>query len=358
LVALNLPIVSPLLRSIVPGAFYSNYHAEVDANGYYRECDQYHWILNRWVRGVIEVPVVHCTYLVRRDLLDRLTYLDNSERHEYVVFSNSARNASIPQYIDNRQIYGYITFAEGHHLHVVGGLDHARGLLAGAGDVNASSVITQPPAPVDDQADIQHPEELSAPFERIYMQDVWRGGSGPGSLPSNTVEYRAFVEQFIYNNGIQSVTDLGCGDWQFSRFLNWTGVEYIGLDVVPSLIKANRETFACQNIRFELSAGPESLPGGDLLLCKEMLQHLPTQAVRRYIASIKQRYRYALITNSIAPGSINTEISVGGYRPLRLDLQPFCVDGATVLSYFPRVEEPFWVWKNVVFLMTGNTRAR
>ena len=35
LVALDLPIVAPLLRSISPGAFYSNYHAEVDANGYY-----------------------------------------------------------------------------------------------------------------------------------------------------------------------------------------------------------------------------------------------------------------------------------------------------------------------------------
>ena len=46
LLALNLPIVSPLLRSIEAGQFYSNYHAEVDANGYYRNCDQYQWILN------------------------------------------------------------------------------------------------------------------------------------------------------------------------------------------------------------------------------------------------------------------------------------------------------------------------
>ena len=37
---------------IAPGDFYSNYHAEVDANGYYQGCDQYHWILNRWIRGV------------------------------------------------------------------------------------------------------------------------------------------------------------------------------------------------------------------------------------------------------------------------------------------------------------------
>jgi GR25 family glycosyltransferase involved in LPS biosynthesis/glycosyltransferase involved in cell wall biosynthesis len=134
LVALDLPIASPFLRSIAPGGYYSNYHAEVDANGYYRNCDQYHWILNRYIRGVLEVPVVHCTYLVRADVITQLTYEDATGRHEYVVFSDSARKASIPQYFDNRQIYGYITFGEGDDHHVVGGVDQARTLLKAVDD--------------------------------------------------------------------------------------------------------------------------------------------------------------------------------------------------------------------------------
>lgn len=129
LVALDMPIVAPLLRSIAPGQFYSNYHAEVDANGYYRECDQYHWILNRWVRGVVELPVVHCTYLIRADVIPQLTYQDASGRHEYVVFSASARKAGVPQYFDNRQVYGYITFAEGDGHHVADGIERSRALL-------------------------------------------------------------------------------------------------------------------------------------------------------------------------------------------------------------------------------------
>ena len=76
LVALNLPIVAPFLRSIGPGDFYSNYHSDIDANGYYRQCDQYFWILNRWIRGVQEVPVVNSTYLVRADKISALTYDD------------------------------------------------------------------------------------------------------------------------------------------------------------------------------------------------------------------------------------------------------------------------------------------
>ena len=129
LVALNLPIVAPLLRVIDPRIIYSNYHAEIDANGYYTASDQYHWVLNRWIRGVLEMPVVHCTYLIRADVLNDLTYEDGTNRFEYVVFSDSARNARVPQYLDNRQIYGYITFDEGGIHHVVGGIEQARRLL-------------------------------------------------------------------------------------------------------------------------------------------------------------------------------------------------------------------------------------
>ncbi len=72
LVALNLPIVAPLLRPIIPEKLYSNYHAEIDPAGYFKGCDQYYWILSRQVRGVVEVPVIHCTYLIRADVIPEL----------------------------------------------------------------------------------------------------------------------------------------------------------------------------------------------------------------------------------------------------------------------------------------------
>jgi GR25 family glycosyltransferase involved in LPS biosynthesis/glycosyltransferase involved in cell wall biosynthesis len=150
LVALDLPIASPFLRTIAPGGYYSNYHAEIDKNGYYRGCDQYHWILNRHIRGVVEVPVVHCTYLIRTDVIPQLSYEDATGRHEYVVFADSARKAAIPQYFDNRQIYGYITFGEGDDHYVAGGIDQARALLQGAGDeavlTSQEAAVTPSPA--------------------------------------------------------------------------------------------------------------------------------------------------------------------------------------------------------------------
>ena len=138
-------------------------------------------------------------------------------------------------------------------------------------------------------------------FEAIYKNDAWGLGSGPGSRPSNTIEYRAFVEHFIEANGVRSVTDLGCGDWQFSALMDWSCVIYTGFDVVESLIMTNRARHARPNIAFKLFQTIEDLPGGDLLLSKEFLQHLPSQTIADYINTIRMRYRFALLTNSTEP---------------------------------------------------------
>src|SRR5687768_14802493 len=92
--------------------------------------------------------------------------------------------------------------------------------------------------------------DTRAAFEAIYRQDKWTNGSGPGSTPSSTIEYRAFLERFIRENNVRSVTDLGCGDWQFSNLIDWSGLEYTGFDVVDFLVHRNQENYGQDNIRF------------------------------------------------------------------------------------------------------------
>ena len=109
IVSYDLPIVAPLLAGD-RGDLYANFHYDIDENGYYKDHPIYRDIFSRTVRGVIEVKVVHCTYLVRADAITGLTYDDGSGRYEYVIFSDSARKSGIPQYIDNTEMYGILTF--------------------------------------------------------------------------------------------------------------------------------------------------------------------------------------------------------------------------------------------------------
>lgn len=112
----NLPIVAPLMKCFqtldVQNSVYSNYHAAITADGYYEECSDYYLLWDQKIKGLIDVPVVHCAYFIRYDVLDKISYDDGSFRYEYVIFSDVARKKKIAQYLDNREVYGYITFAE------------------------------------------------------------------------------------------------------------------------------------------------------------------------------------------------------------------------------------------------------
>lgn len=107
----GLPVIGPLLTNgDNPLSNYSNFHFVTDENGYYRHSNLYYEVLYRTIKGLIEVEVIHCTYLVRNEVLEFVTYIDGSGRYDYVIFSDTLRKAKIPQYIDNRRIYGKLTF--------------------------------------------------------------------------------------------------------------------------------------------------------------------------------------------------------------------------------------------------------
>lgn len=98
-------VVAPMLIS---DSTYSNFHANVDANGYFRGGENYQRILAREIRGLIEVPVVNGCYLVRHEYLGQIKYNDGSQRLEYVIASDSLRKSLVPQYIDNTFNYGIL----------------------------------------------------------------------------------------------------------------------------------------------------------------------------------------------------------------------------------------------------------
>ena len=117
LVEANKSVIAPLLRyAVAQGeethAGYANFHHPVTENGYYQDSEEYFALLNGAIRGVYPVDLVHCTYLIRPDILPLVQYQDGTEDYEYVIFSRNLRKQDIPQYLDNRQIYGYLTLWE------------------------------------------------------------------------------------------------------------------------------------------------------------------------------------------------------------------------------------------------------
>jgi SAM-dependent methyltransferase len=88
-------------------------------------------------------------------------------------------------------------------------------------------------------------------FEETYEKSKWGTGSGNGSHPAATSDYRAFLERFIVMNRVMSIVDVGCGDWQSSRYISFNGARYTGFDVVKSLVDINRTKFGLGLVSFE-----------------------------------------------------------------------------------------------------------
>ncbi|MCK4934113.1 MAG: glycosyltransferase family 2 protein [Simkaniaceae bacterium] len=108
LITKDKPIIAPLLRPCYYfGNNNSNFWADLDENGYYKDHVDYYKILYQQKLGTFQVPLVHHSYLVNVNEIDKLSYIDDSEEWEYLIFSRSARNNHVDQFICNEKEYGY-----------------------------------------------------------------------------------------------------------------------------------------------------------------------------------------------------------------------------------------------------------
>jgi hypothetical protein len=98
------------------------------------------------------------------------------------------------------------------------------------------------------------------------------------------------------------------------------GIRYRGFDVVESVIAANTKRFSSSTVTFHLLRGMAELPNADLVICKDMLQHVPNADVATHLDLLLHQYKFAIITNNIsctrdgrAEDNTNLDIPLGAY---------------------------------------------
>ena len=174
---------------------------------------------------------------------------------------------------------------------------------------------------------------LTNTFNRIYAEGTWgkdvagKGTSGTGSTLAITREYRAYLEDFIKTHKITSVVDAGCGDWTFSSAIDWGGASYLGVDIASDVIATVRARHEKGNITFQVGDITDDLPAADLLISKDVLQHLSNTLVHDFIRNNLRtgKYKWVILTND--RGTKNSDVESGGYRAIDLSAPPFDVRG-------------------------------
>lgn len=210
--------------------------------------------------------------------------------------------------------------------------------------------LTPPPtggelAPRSGQASAtsQPPPSTSRAFEDVYRKATWGtnaqgvGNSGSGSTVSATAIYRVYLQGFLKQHGIRSVVDAGCGDWEFSSSIDWTGIDYKGYDIVAEVIEKNRKKNTLPNVSFHVGNVAEiELPPADLIISKHVLQHLSNKDVSAILRQLP-KYKHALLVNGVGDATLsstNPDIVAGEYRPLDPTKPPFGVAGIKELTYW------------------------
>ncbi len=185
-------------------------------------------------------------------------------------------------------------------------------------------------------------------FEGVYRNELWGSDeasfcSGSGSDDSVTSSYVSMVNRFIAENRdrIDTIVDIGCGDFRVGRGFELQGCKYIGIDVVTPLIDHLKSTWQAKDRGSRcLDATEDQIPQGELCLIRQVLQHLSNEEIEIVLRKTAA-FRYRLITEHHPAPAVLCEPNLnkphGGdtrvfdNSGVFIELPPFSVTDATIV---------------------------
>ncbi|MEZ2141588.1 class I SAM-dependent methyltransferase [Bradyrhizobium sp. DN5] len=170
--------------------------------------------------------------------------------------------------------------------------------------------------------------DLAARFERIERTNLWGAAtsvSGLGSEDPATAAIRETLAPLLQRLGARSLLDAPCGD------AGWIGrlkldVDYTGIDIVPSLIEANRRRVAGggSSGRFLVAdITRDALPRADVILCRDCLVHLSFANIDRTLARFRESGARLLLATTFPEWDANRDCEDGDWRALNMEKPPF-----------------------------------
>jgi 2-polyprenyl-3-methyl-5-hydroxy-6-metoxy-1,4-benzoquinol methylase len=177
---------------------------------------------------------------------------------------------------------------------------------------------------------------MESKFTKIYQKNIWGGGSGTGSkMTPDNFWYLDLLTNVIEDNKVIKVADIGCGDFNVLKNLDWNGlgIEYNGMDCVEDLITFNNQEYGNEFIKFnklDISESPHLVQDYDLVILKDVIQHWNNDTIELVLHQLVQNNKLVLIGNGYKFGrtpeknnwetrDINNKYS---YHPVDIDKEP------------------------------------
>jgi SAM-dependent methyltransferase len=153
-------------------------------------------------------------------------------------------------------------------------------------------------------------------FDTIYSRNLWNGEeslSGPGSGTSATRNISGIIADVAKLIDAQTVLDVGCGDGFWMPDLPG----YLGIDISKTAIELAQKNHPDRLYRLL----PAELPKADLVICRDMLQHLSLDTCQWLIDQMQKAGRVLLLSTYM--GLENFDIENGSFAERDLTAPPF-----------------------------------
>jgi len=172
-------------------------------------------------------------------------------------------------------------------------------------------------------------------MEQIYDQSLWGGKefdfySGIGSHDPMIVNiYVKTVTNFLKSHDHKmTICDIGCGDFNIGQHIFKYSKKYFAIDIVEELIERNKIKFKTKNLEFLcLDIANEVLPKADVIIIRQVLQHLSNNEIQQILNRLKT-CKYIILTEHLPVGDFIPNTNKIASQGIRLKQQ----SGVDILS--------------------------
>ena len=189
-------------------------------------------------------------------------------------------------------------------------------------------------------------------FQVAYATRAWgstESGSGVGSELAATENVSAYLPELFHRLQVSKFLDAPCGDWNWMRRVDLSGVDYVGADVVSNVVAKDNQQYARSGVRFiHADLTKDYLPAVDMIMCRDCWEHLSFQD----IAAILKNFRstgatWLLVSNTPSQDKNQNQHTGIGWRHLNLHLPPFSFPPKTESrkDHYPDVPFEIALWR-------------
>src|SRR4249919_1717120 len=134
--------------------------------------------------------------------------------------------------------------------------------------------------------------EMRRIFSTIHAERNWgdcESSSGPGSTRKRAAAFLPDLIANVRSLGIRTLLDVPCGDFNWASPLADAVDRYFGVDIVPALIRSNRQRWSSPNRQFLCrDMVHQRLPPADLVFSRDALVHLDHADILLTLANFRR----------------------------------------------------------------------